>query len=84
MQALLPRLAGGSIPAELVAATAATSIFTLVCVLCGWCMGGATGKPPAHLPPPAWEPGWSGTSKGCSGSRCTFCRSLAASLVTFL
>ena len=35
MQAVLPRLAGGSIPAELVAATAATSIFTLVCVLCG-------------------------------------------------
>ena len=84
MQAVLPRLAGGSIPSELVAAAADASIFALLCLLCGGCMGGLGGEPPAHLPPPAWEHGWSGTSKGCSGSRCTFCRSLAASLVTFL
>ena len=72
MQAVLPRLAGGSIPAELVAAAADASIFALVCLLCGGCMGGLGGEPPAHLPPPAWEHGWSGTSKGCSGSRCMF------------
>ena len=67
-----PRLAGGFVTAELVAAAAATSIFALLCLLCGACMGGLTGEPPAHLPPPAMEPGWPGTSKGCSGSRCMF------------
>ena len=72
MQAVLPRLAGGSIPAELVAAAADASIFAVVCLLCGGCMGGLGGEPPAHLPPPAWEHGWSGTSKGYSGGRCTF------------
>ena len=61
MQAVLPRLAGGSIPAELVAAAADASIFALLCLLCGGCMGGLGGEPPAHLPPPAWEHGWSGT-----------------------
>ena len=84
MQAVLPRLAGGSASAELVAAAAHAFIFAVVCLLCGGCMEGLSGEPPVHLPPPAWEPGWSGTSKGCSGSRCTFCRSLSASLVTFL
>ena len=46
MQAVLPRLAGGSIPAELVAAAADASIFALVCLLCGGCMGGLGGEPP--------------------------------------
>ena len=53
MQAVLPRLAGGSIPVELVAAAADASIFALLCVLCRGCMGGLSGEPPAHLPPPA-------------------------------
>ena len=61
MQAVLPRLAGGSIPVELVAAAVDASIFALLCVLCRGCMGGLSGEPPAHLPPPAWEPGWWGT-----------------------
>ena len=61
MQAVLPRLAGGSISAEVVADAAAASIFAVVCVLCSGCMGGLTGEPPAHLPPPAWEDGLSGT-----------------------
>ena len=72
MQTVLPRLAGGFIPAELVADSAHASIFALLCLLCGACMGGLSGEPPAHLPPPAMGPGWSGTSKGCSGSRCMF------------
>ena len=61
LQVVLPRLAGGSIPVELVAAAADASIFVLLCVLCGGCMGGLSGEPPAHLLPPAWEPGWWGT-----------------------
>ena len=39
MQAVLPRLAGGSISAEVVADAAAASIFAVVCVLSesdGW------------------------------------------------
>ena len=61
MQAVLPRLAGGSIPAEMIAAAADASIFALLCVLCRGCMGGLSGEPPGHLPTPAWEPGWWGT-----------------------
>ena len=60
MQTVLPRLAGGFIPAELVADSAHASIFALVCLLYGGCMGGLSGEPPAHLPPPALEPAWSG------------------------
>ena len=58
---VLPRLAGVSIPVELVAAAAHASIFTLGCVLCGGCTGGLGGEPPAHLPSPALEYGRSGT-----------------------
>ena len=70
---VLPRLAGGSIPVELVAAAADASIFALLCVLCRGCMGmgGLSGEPPAHLPPPALEPAWSGTLWRYSGTRCT-------------
>ena len=60
MQAVLPRLVGGFIPVELVAAAADASIFALLCVLCGAHMGGLSDEPPAHLPPSAWEPGWLG------------------------
>ena len=74
MQTVLPRLAGGSISAEVVADAAAASIFAVLCVLCRGCMGGLSGEPPAHLPPPAWEPGWSGISRRYSGGRCTFWR----------
>ena len=61
MQAVLPRLAGGFIPVELVAAADDASIFALLRLLCGGCMGSLSGVPHAHLPPPAWEPGWLGT-----------------------
>ena len=60
LQAVHPHLAGGSILAELVAASAAASIFALLCVLCGAHMGGLSDEPPAHLPPSAWEPRWLG------------------------
>ena len=58
---MLPRLAGGFITAELVADAAHASIFALLYLLCGACMGGLSGEPPAHLPPPRLEPGWSDT-----------------------
>ena len=60
MQAVLPRLAGGFIPVELVAADDDASIFALLRLLCGGCMGSLSDEPPAHLPPSAWEPGWLG------------------------
>ena len=56
-----PRLAGGFNSVELVSAAAAASIFALLCQLCGACMGGLTGEPPAHLQPPALEPARMGT-----------------------
>ena len=61
MQVVLPHLAAGFIPVELPAAAAHASIFAVVCLLCSGCMGGLTGEPPAHLPPPAWEDGLAGT-----------------------
>ena len=61
MQAVLPRLAGGSIPVELVAAAAAASIFVLDCPRCTGRVPAWTDDPPARLPPRALETAWPGT-----------------------
>ena len=61
MQVVLPRLAGGFIPVELVAAAADASIFTLVACFMAGAWEALVTTPPAHLPSPALEYGWSGT-----------------------
>ena len=72
MQVVLPHLAAGFIPVELAAAAAHASIFALVACFVAGAWEAWVASPPAHLPSPALEHGWSGTSKGCSGSRCMF------------
>ena len=56
-----PRLAGGFISVELVAAAAAASIVVLDCPRCTGRMPAWTDEPPARLPPPALESAWPGT-----------------------
>ena len=72
MQVVLPHLAAGFIPVELPAAAAHASIFALVACFVAGAWEAWVASPPAHLPSTALEHGWSGTSKGCSGSRCMF------------
>ena len=61
LQRVGPRLAGGFISAELVAAAAATSIFALNGMLCTGRVQAWTDERPARLLPSACEPGWPGT-----------------------
>ena len=61
LQKVQPRLAGGFISAELVAAAAAASIFALDGVPCTGRVQAWTSEPPARLLPSACEHGWPGT-----------------------